>query len=131
MLRRIAAVFCAVSLFSALPAQATAAQQSSDLLASVTGSKEGARNSGSAQKMSDAQSGVAAGSVKDAQHSSETGSTKEGSTEKGSADFDLFQGKQPSQVMRSIMMVLGVALAALTFFGVFGAQIANLFGIRL
>lgn len=107
MLRRIAAVLCAVSLLSTLPAHATAAQQSSDPLTEVIGS------------------------MTDSQHSLETGSTKAGSVEKGSADFDLFQGKQPSQVMRSIMMVLGIALAALTFFGIFGAQIANLFGIRL
>ena len=52
-------------------------------------------------------------------------------TLKGSADFDLFQGERPSQVMRTIMLVLGVAVAVLAFFGIFGAQIANLFGIRL
>lgn len=121
MLRRIAAVLCAVSLLSALPTQATVAQQSSDLLTGVTGSNEGGAQSGSVQESG------AAGSMKDVQQSSKTGS----SSNQGSADFDLFQGKQPSQVMRSIMMVLGVALAALTFFGIFGAQIANLFGIRL
>lgn len=131
MLHRITAVLCAVSLMSVLPAQAMATQQSSYLLASATGSNKQVTLSGSVQEMSDAQSAVDAGSMKESRHSSESGATEAGSAEKGSADFDLFQGKQPSQVMRTIMMVLGVALAALTFFGVFGAQIANLFGIRL
>ena len=117
MRRRIAIVLCAAltmtATVNATSVEVVAVENSSDSIQKATGSLEDINGSA------------------DTKGSADVNGSADLNDSKGSADFDLFQGERPSQVMRTIMLVLGVAVAVLTFFGIFGAQIANLFGIRL